>query len=362
FAHLAFNELSQDLLEEILSWLPASSFFRLRSVCKRWSSVAASPTFSISCSHIPFRDPWFLMVDQDLDHSFILDTSEGNWKRLNRPSCFNQSNQASWIAVASSGGLVCFRSNMGEFMVSNLLTGACREIPPARETQPLLAVAVSSSHSNSFSYRIVLVAGELPNLPYRVFDSEQNQWEDEVMLARKPEGSPETDLAGDTVYFLNKSGDVVATSMQRNPSRQFSAVLSIKDGEEIVYFLSHLGLVVACNIAKNTFHEYPMLLPVSSEYSVDVVLCMKEMVVVLMSDLFETASLRLWRFSEAKRAWQQVIAMPPVMSHEFYGKKADINCVGCGDMIFVCLNSSEFSRCVIFNVGTNEWLELLKCL
>ncbi|KAH0454040.1 hypothetical protein IEQ34_018364 [Dendrobium chrysotoxum] len=363
FPHLALDELNEDLLEKILSCLPASSFFRLRSVCKRWSSVSASTTFRIACSQIPFRDPWFLMVDQDLDHSIILDISERNWKSLNKPRCVNQSNQASWIAVASSGGLVCFRSTTGEFMACNPLTGTCREVPPAHETQPLLAIAMSSSHKNSSSYRIVLVAGELPNLCYRVFDSEKNKWEGEVSLYRKAESSPETELAGgDTLYFLNKSGDVVATNMQRNPSRQFLAVMSIKDGEEIAYFLSHSGSVVACNITRRTFHEYPRLLPVCYEYSIDVVICNKEMAVVVLSEFFETASLRLWRFSEVEKAWKQVAAMPPAMSHELFGKKADINCVGCGNMIFVCINSNDFSRYVIYNVVTNEWLELPKCI
>ncbi|PKU61393.1 F-box only protein 13 [Dendrobium catenatum] len=191
FPHLAFDELNKDLLEKILSCLPASSFFRLRSVCKRWISVSASTTFRIACSQIPFKDPWFLMVDQDLDHSIILDINERNWKNLNKPRCVNQSNQASWIVVASSGSLVCFRSTTGEFMACNPLTGTSREVPPAHKTQPLLALAMSSSHKNSSSYRIVLVPGELPNLCYRVFDSEKNKWDGEVLLYRKAESLPE---------------------------------------------------------------------------------------------------------------------------------------------------------------------------
>ncbi|PKU85735.1 F-box only protein 13 [Dendrobium catenatum] len=157
FPHLAFDELNKDLLEKILSCLTASSFFRLHSVCKRWSSVSASTTFRIACSQIPFRDPWFLMVD----------------------------------VVASSGSLVCFRSTTGEFMACNPLTGTSREVPPAHETQPLLTLAMSSSHKNSSSYRIVLVAGELPNLCYRVLYSEKNKWAGEVLLYRKAESLPE---------------------------------------------------------------------------------------------------------------------------------------------------------------------------
>lgn len=297
------------------------------------------------------------MADQDLDHPVIFDTSSGNWKKLKMPSCFDQAN---WIAVASSGGLVCFHSTSGQLMVSNPLTRACRELPPACETQPPLAVAMSSfSHRDSSSYRIVLVSGELPNLRYRVFESVNNQWEDEVVLVRKAESLPETD---DAAYFINKSGDVMAANIQRNPSKQFLAVLSInKSGEDTVFFLSHLGLVVACNLPCRTFREYPSLLPLCSEYSIDVVLCRKEMVVVLLSEFLDTASLRLWRFCEAERKWEQVAAAAPAMSHEFYGKKADINCVGYGDMVFVCITSDEFSRYVLYNAAADEWAELPEC-
>ncbi|KAK8970816.1 F-box only protein 13 [Platanthera guangdongensis] len=355
--HFALDELiNQDILEKILSCLPSSAFFRLRSVCRKWNSVIASTAFRIACSQILYRDPWFLMVDQHLDHSIIFDTSAGNWMKLNKPSRFNEPD---WIAVASSGGLVCFRRTSGELMACNPLTGSCREIPPANQAQPPVALAMSSS-CNYNGYRIVLVTGELSDLCYRVFDSEIKQWEDEVVLVRAADSSPETEV-DETVYFIDKSGDVVATNIQRNPSKQFSAVMSFKNGEEIVYFVSHLGLIVACNLTLGSFHEYPNLLPLCSEYSIDVVLCRKEMMVVLLSEFLETASLRLWKFCEVEREWRQVAAMAPAMSHEFYGKKTDINCIGCGDLILVCLNSIELSRYVMYNVVVDEWVELPGC-
>ncbi|KAH0969707.1 hypothetical protein GBA52_028303 [Prunus armeniaca] len=57
------DELNEDLLERVLSRLPTSAFFRLTSVCKRWKSVASSPSFKLACSQIASRDPWFFMVD-----------------------------------------------------------------------------------------------------------------------------------------------------------------------------------------------------------------------------------------------------------------------------------------------------------
>ncbi|KAJ0987462.1 hypothetical protein J5N97_005818 [Dioscorea zingiberensis] len=359
----SLNELNEDLLERILAWLPTSSFFRLRSVCKRWSSIATSTTFQLACSQIPFRDPWFLMVDQELNQSVVFDATEWKWRNISHPYLMQDNLYPKSIPVASCGGLVCFRTISGNFIVSNPVTSVCRELPPATlsgGSQTLHAIAMNSSPKDQ-SYRVVLVFGELSKLAAKVFDASKGLWEDEVMLARKAGNSSETEFTSDEpLYFLSKSGDVVATNMQRSPSKQYSSVLINEDGE-VVYFLSHTGTVVACNLADKTFIELPRLLPVYSEYSIDLVECQGEMSVVILSEFLESASLRVWRFSKEDRSWQQVAVMPPRMSHEFYGKKADVNCVSSADKIFICINSSEFSRHVICDIAANEWVELPQC-
>ncbi|XP_038990260.1 F-box only protein 13-like [Phoenix dactylifera] len=358
----SLDELNQDLLERVLSWLPPSSFFRLRSVCKRWNSVATSASFQLACSQIPFRDPWFLMVDQDLDRSIVFDPAEANWKILNHPAYLQQRHGCKPIPVASSGGLVCYRTESGDLIVCNPVTGACRQLPPAgqaSDNQTLHAITMYSSPKDPASYRIVLVSGEFSGLSFRVFDSATNRWQHELPLVQKSENSSESSMTGDeTVYFLSKAGDVVATDMQRSPSKQYSSVLTVENGEEVVYFLSQSGTVVTCNLARKTFSEHPRLLPIFSEYSIDVVECNGEMLVVVLSEFLETASLRVWKFD---RSWRQVAAMPPSMSHEFYGKKVDINCIGSGDMIFICINSGDCSSYVLCNVVADEWKELPKC-
>ena len=72
----SLDGLTEDLLERVLSWLPTSTFFRLSSVCKRWKSVAASESFKLACSRIPSRDPWFFMVDLNLNQSIVFDSAE----------------------------------------------------------------------------------------------------------------------------------------------------------------------------------------------------------------------------------------------------------------------------------------------
>ncbi|KAL5853650.1 hypothetical protein ACOSQ3_008768 [Xanthoceras sorbifolium] len=361
----SMDDLNQDLLERVLSWLPTSTFFRLGSVCKRWKSIATSASFKLACSQIPSRDPWFLMVDHHLNHSIIFDSAEKSWKELNYPPLLQQNTSCDYMPVAASGGLVCFRNVSGNFVICNPVTGSCRVLPPldsAPENDSIHAIVMNTCSNYHRSYKIVLVFGELPKLSFKVYDSSANRWEEEVSLSRKIGESMEIDSNDDdAVYFLSKAGNVVATNMQRSPSKQYSSVSTCKDGEEIVYFLSSSGIIVACNLTCRSFSEYPRLLPAFSEYSIDVVECRGEMLVVVLSEFLESASLRVWRFDQENGSWHQIAAMPPSMSHEFYGKKVDINCVGTGDRIFICLNSVDLFSYILCDLVTNEWVDLPKC-
>ncbi|PIN04847.1 hypothetical protein CDL12_22611 [Handroanthus impetiginosus] len=356
------NELNQDLLERVLSWLPTSSFFRLSSVCKKWRSVANSATFKRACSRVPSRDPWFFMVESqpNLAKPIIFDSTEGNWKKINHPPMFPP---ADFIPVASSSGLICFRSADGGFFLTNPVTGSCRQLPPpfADSQPPVRAIGMIS---NAQTLKLVTVSGELPHLRFREYNSVTNQWEDEIALTRKIDNESPIDLSTNdecTQYFLSKCGNVVSTDIQRSPPKQYSSLLTIKNGEEILYFLSSSGTVVTCNLTRKFFFEYPRLLPVFSEYSIDLVECGGEIYVVLLSEFLESAGLRVWTWDDSIQSWRQIAAMPPAMSHKFYGKKVDINCSGAGQRMFVCVNSAEVCSYVMCDLGANEWVELPEC-
>ncbi|XP_062098897.1 F-box only protein 13 [Humulus lupulus] len=361
-SNFSMEELNQDVLERILSWLPTSTFFRLTSVCKRWKSVAASESFKLACSGIPSRDPWFFMVDPQLNRMVVFDSAEKTWKRLNHPPLLQKSSNYSSMPVAASGGLICFRNLSGDLILCNPVSGSCSQVPlldSPLQSQPLHAIVMNNhSHNNN---KLTLAFGEFPKLSFKVYNSITNSWEEEIELHQFKDENSITDNEDNAVYFLSKAGNVVATNMQRSPCKQYSSVITNQNGEEIVYFLSSTGKVVACNLNTKSFFEYPRLLPVFCEYSIDVVECRGKMLVVLLSEFFESASLRVWWYDEVTRAWRQVAAMPPAMSHAWYGKKVDINCVGAGDQILICLNSAELFSYVVCDLVSNEWVDLPKC-
>jgi hypothetical protein len=376
-------DLHDDMLERVLARLPPSSYFRLRGVSRRWRAAAESATFRAACARVPQRDPWFLMLQdnarQDQEEHQLLPA---------RPAAVFDSAERAWarwrgapgpaVPVAAAGGLVLYRdAETGDLTVVNPLTGASRALPPpppaaaASADGALQAVAMYGS-----PYRVVLILGELPELSVLSFDSAKNAWEGPVALTRKVEGdeaSPRGRVAeegegggggddDDTVYFLSKSGDVVATTMQRSASRQYSSAVACRAGaggeEAVAHFLSRSGTVVACDLARRAFAELPRILPVYHEYSIDVVACGGAAYAVVLSEFLDTASLRVWE--HAGGAWRQVAAMPPAMSHAFRGTKADVNCVGHGDCVMVCVSSDDAgaSGCFMCDVTTNRWEEL----
>ncbi|XP_057799382.1 F-box only protein 13 [Salvia miltiorrhiza] len=352
------NDLNQDLLERVLSWLPTSSFLRLTSVCKRWKSVANSAAFMLACSQVPARRPWFFMVDSHSSQQpVVFDSADGNWKNLNTPPPCPDS--APVTPVAAAGGLLCFLRPDGGFVVTNPVTGSCRRLAPPSppSQQPMQAIAMASKREG---FKLVLVSGELPTLKFREYCSITRQWGEEISLARS--AAAEAAAEECSPYFLSKCGNVVSTHIQRSPSKQYSSILIEGDSSgEMLYFLSSGGTVVACDLSRRSFSEYPRLLPVFSEYSIDLVECGGRMCVVLLSEFLETASLRVWGWDEGRRSWTQTAAMPPWMSHKLYGKKADVNCTGGGGKMLVCVNSGEICRYVMCDLGENEWAELPQC-
>ncbi|KAI4380305.1 hypothetical protein MLD38_006510 [Melastoma candidum] len=370
------DDLDQDILEKVLSRLPASSFFRLGSVCKRWKAVGESASFRMACAEVQSRDPWYYMARSGVggghDGAVMFDSSEMNWKSLNVAEILRD--RPGSVPVASSGGLVCFRTGSGDFVVLNPITGSFRDVQnpiPGDCCEPIQAIAMQSIRRKSNLFRLILVFGEIPRLYFRVLDSKTNRWGTEIALCRNPNNSPrndadvsdEEDDSEDPIYFLSKSGnEVVTNTLLRSPLKQFSSVLTSKNSHDTIHFLSPSGKIVACNLMTRTFDEYPPLLPLCSEYSIDIVDCGGEPMVVLLSEFFESANLRMWKFNNTDRSWQHVTAMPPSMSHGLYGKRADVNCSGSSNgTVLMCISSSEGSRYVAYHHSRDEWTELLQC-
>lgn len=362
--NISCGELHEDLLARVLVRLPVSSLFSFRSVCKGWNSMIYSPSFLNACSEVPFRCPWFYMVDSKFDQGIVYDTEVNKWHHINLPSCLSKNVKCK--PVASAGALICFESSLGNFIVCNPLTGQCCRLPHLKITQTIHAITMVASKN---SYKVILIYGDWPTFVMKVYDSSKHYWSQPSISSNIKERRYgkcylKQNIGSDdgTVYFLNKGGNVVASDVRRSPSKEYSSILtSGYGGEEIVYFLNRGGKVVACNTHKGLWYEYPPLLPSPLEYSLDIVNCGGRMFVVVLLEFLESAHVRIWEFNETQSEWVQVLAMPPSMSQQYYGKKADINCIGYDNLIMICVSSGQFNSQVLCNILENSWLELPPC-
>lgn len=361
---MKWYDLHEDILERVLARIPTSSFFQFRSVCKGWSSLIDSPSFMKACSEVPSRRPWFYMVDSKDDESIVYDTEVNKWHHIKYP-CDPSENVKS-KPVASAGGLLCFRSPLGYFNVCNPLTACCRKLPNIETKQTIHAIAMVSCLN---SYKVIVIYGEMPAFVINVYDSSKECWSEpsinwNIEELRTGKSSSKQNITNDdeTVYFLNKGGNVVARDMRRNPSKEFSSILtSTQHGEEIIYFLNRGGKVVSCNMQKGLWNEFPPLLPSTAEYSIDLVDCGGRMLVVILHEMMESATIRIWELYDTKSEWVQVLVLPPAMSHDYFGKKADINCVGYDNLVMICISSCRLHRVILCNIVNNSWLELPRC-
>ncbi|XP_057817635.2 F-box only protein 13 [Cryptomeria japonica] len=359
---LSWGEFHEDLLERVLARLPVSKLFSFRSVCKRWNSILDSPSFLDASSEVPFRAPWFYMVDSKFEQGMVYDTEVYKWHHIKVPHVLSKNVSK---PIASAGGLICFESAYGKFIVCNPLTGQCRKLPNLHFTETIHAVTMVAYKK---SYKVIVIYGIFPTFVTKVYDSSTCRWSEPSICWNMKEkcgtSCLKQNMSNDDgiMYFLNKGGNIVASDVQRSPSKEYSSILTSANGEEeIVYFFNRGGNVVACNTHKGLWYELPPLSHPTLEYSLDIVNCGGRMLVVVLLDFLESSTVRIWEFDEANSEWKQALAMPVSMSHRYFGMKADLNCTAYDNLMMICISSCEFSCLVLCNIIENSWLELPLC-
>ncbi|KAK8699473.1 hypothetical protein V6N13_115556 [Hibiscus sabdariffa] len=169
-----WKEFPEDLFEAVIARLPIATFFRFRSVCRKWNSLLESQSFSQHCVEIPPSNPWFFTIThENMNVGAMYDPSTRKW---HHPTISFLPAKMIALPVASVGGLVCFLDiGHRNFYVCNPLTQSFKELP-ARSVKVWSRVAVGmtlNGNSTSGGYKILWVGcdGE-----YEVYDSVKNSW------------------------------------------------------------------------------------------------------------------------------------------------------------------------------------------
>ncbi|KAL3814793.1 hypothetical protein ACJIZ3_016061 [Penstemon smallii] len=174
--------LPDDLLEQILAYLPIASIFRAGCVCKRWHEIVTSKRFLWNSSHILSQKPWYFMfTSSDEPVGYAYDPILRKWYGIDLP-CIETSN---WF-IASSCGLVCFMDNdsRSELYICNPVTKRCKRLvePPGPKFSDYSALAVSvnrgSHHYNVLIVKSKQVSGNFFqwDLSIHLYDSETMSW------------------------------------------------------------------------------------------------------------------------------------------------------------------------------------------
>ncbi|OVA10402.1 hypothetical protein BVC80_911g3 [Macleaya cordata] len=356
-----WNKLDDVMVECVLAKFSISDiFFNCQVVCKRWSSVIHSPTFSIARIQLSDRCPWFLIFDIVSSAYVAYDTEVCDWRRprVQYSKPFEIAGKQPGHPFVASAGLVCFfQSGTGSLIVCNPFLGLVRSLPvlcmPNNDYVRGFALHVSGPN-----YKVFVTYGRWPNLGMKVFSSEEKKasWVELPLRGLKNEYESWPLLQREMINNDNHLVQMKGVTVTGN------------EGQVLVFFLILNGILVCFDTRKGTFLMYPRLLE-REHISADLVECGgRVFLVVLMepvlgqpsSSTTERRTLRVWVFNNEKAEWKHISAMPTNMSKD-YDFEAQIICSGYGNYIMACVNSIQdnyFNQVVVYNIQKNTWVEL----
>ncbi|KAL6011641.1 F-box only protein 6 [Asimina triloba] len=326
-----WREFPEDLFEAVIARLPVATFFRFRSVCRKWNSLVSSQSFSQHCTEVPQTYPWFYTIThENVNSGAMFDPSSEKWHHPTIPSL---PTKMIILPVASAGGLVCFLDiGHRNFYVCNPLTHSFRELP-ARSVRVWSRVAVGmtlNGNSASSGYKILWLGC---NGDHEVYDSVSNSW---VRPGRMPSSIK-------VPLFLNFRSQTVSL-----------------DGT--LYFMrAEPDGVVSYDMATGVWKQYAIPPPT---HLTDYTLAESGGRIMLVGLLTKNAAtcVCIWELQKMTLLWKEVDRMPNIWCLEFYGKHVRMTCLGNKGLLMLSLRSRQMNRLVTYDLSSREWRKVPGCV
>ncbi|XP_024017616.1 F-box only protein 6 [Morus notabilis] len=327
-----WKDFPEDLFEAVIARLPIATFFRFRSVCRKWNSVLSSESFSQQCAQVERANPWFYTIThENVTSGAIYDPSLKKW---HHPTISTLPTKMILLPVASAGGLVCFHDiGHRNFYVCNPLTQSFKELP-ARSVKVWSRIAVgmtlNRNSSSSSGYKILWVGC---NGEYEVYDSINNSWS-------RPGNMP--------------------SSIKLPLCLNFRSQAVVVDGT--LYFMrSDPEGVVSYDMVMGAWKQYIIPAP---QHLTDHTLAEFGGRILLVGLLTKNAAtcVCIWELQKMTLLWKEVDRMPNIWCLEFYGKHVKMNCLGNKGLLMLSLRSRQMNRLVTYNVSSREWLKVPGCV
>ncbi|CAN6464693.1 unnamed protein product [Victoria cruziana] len=326
-----WKEFPEDLLEVVIARLPVSTFFRFRSVCRKWNSLLSSNSFSQQCAQVQQPCPWFYTITHENTNSGAM--YNPSLKKWHHPPMPAFPAKGIVLPVTSAGGLVCFLDiGHRNFFVCNPLTRAFKALPSrsVRDWSRLAVGMTLTAGSTESGYEIVWLetSGD-----YEVYDSVSNSWTRPgnlpscVQLPLDLNFRSQTVSVGRVLYFMRSNPDGLVTyNMESHVWRQFSIPLPPHSNDHTL---------AECNS--------------------------RIMLVGLLTKNAATC-VCIWELQKMTLLWKEVDRMPNMMCLEFYGKQVRMTSLGNKNLLLLSLRSKQMNRLVLYDMSSKKWTKVPGCM
>ncbi|GAB2217403.1 hypothetical protein Droror1_Dr00000585 [Drosera rotundifolia] len=338
--------LPDELLEQILSYLPISSIFRAGSVCKKWHVIITSKRFRLIVAHVTQQSWYYMFTSMEDSVGYAYDPMLRKWYGIDLPS-FVTSN---WF-IASSCGLVCFMNNdsRSELHVYNPISKSCRSLiePPGLKLSDYSALAISVDPTSQAYTIAVVKSKQIPDnfhqwdLSIHVYDSETMRWVTsftEVLNGWR--AGDASMICNGVLYFL-----IYATAGGTFGSRH--------------------GLIRYNLSRRSSLRESSLLrsfIPVPCYLTCGRLMNLKERLVMVgglgkqdRSDIIK--GIRIWILNETE--WQEIARMPQKFFQGF-GEFDDVFASsGTDDLVYI--QSYGGPALLVFDMNQKQWKWSQKC-
>ncbi|CAM8928257.1 unnamed protein product [Rhodiola kirilowii] len=168
--------LPDELLEQILVYLPIASIIRARLVCKKWCEITSSTRFLWNASQTVSQKPWFFkfIYSKNKPNRYVYDPVFQKWQGRDFVD-----EMTACMFCDSSDGLVCYMEDDDAIHVCNPITREHKMLQePPRLIKGGSTVLINISvNLRAHKYNVSLLrCGSCGELSVQIYDSETMKW------------------------------------------------------------------------------------------------------------------------------------------------------------------------------------------
>ncbi|BBN03635.1 hypothetical protein MPTK1_2g25050 [Marchantia polymorpha subsp. ruderalis] len=327
------SKLPEDLTDRILARLPLHSLFRMRSVCKKWSSLLFSSRFVDLYSKISPQKPWIVLYTSG-ELTSAYNCVSRKWHNIPIPILSPEK-----CVLAASEGLLCFGNEFfpwPHLFVCNPMTKFWQNLPSMSYIKTIHVVGMTTNPKTK-SFRILVSGlffdeGQNGRLATEVYDSTSNSW-----------------IVGGTPWPIMAAAWKLGAGYAIWCNGLFYCIT-----------FSPFG-VIAYDIERRVWSEVQVRMP-ASVVSPSLLECKGRLLMVGGSEDGVCFAIRIWRLEPERMAWEEIVRMPPGICKEFVEKlHPSRHFFSFGNAGIVCLTISESTPALMYDFSQKSWQWLPDC-